>query len=227
MSHRHNPAFTFHCYIAGMRNFVLSLLAAAMLMAPATQAATLSVRVVGSDGKPVPDAVISLDPSSGQAPALHVQGKYEVQQKDTMFHPFVSVVPVGATVSFPNFDPFRHHVYSFSPTKRFELKLFAKDQTRSVTFDKAGIVAVGCNIHDSMSAFIFVTDSVWTARTDASGNAVIRDVPAQAMKLTVWHPYLSAPGNQIVEAMPASAADRSKTLAIKLRPSPMHHMSNY
>ncbi|HEY1124792.1 MAG TPA: methylamine utilization protein [Sphingobium sp.] len=183
--------------------------------------------MTGSDGKPVADAVVSLDPASGQAPAPRMQGKYEVTQKDTMFHPFVTVVPIGATVSFPNLDPFRHHVYSFSPTKRFELKLFAKDQTRSITFDKAGIVAVGCNIHDSMSAFIYVTDSVWTVRTDASGNAVIRDVPAQAMKLTVWHPYLSAPGNQIAEMLPASAADRARTMSIKLRPSPMNHMSSY
>ncbi len=210
-----------------MRYLVPCLIAAATLMTPAAQAGTLSVRVVGSDGKPVADAVVSLDPATGQAPAPRVQGKYAVQQKDTMFHPFVSVVPVGATVSFPNLDPFRHHVYSFSPTKRFELKLFAKDQTRSVTFDKAGVVAVGCNIHDSMSAFIYVTDSVWTARTDANGNAVLRDVPAQAMKLTVWHPYLSAPGSLMTEALPASGADRSKTMTIKLRPPPMHHMSNY
>ena len=210
-----------------MRYPIPGLIAAATLMTPAVQAATLSVRVVGSDGKPVADAVVSLDPASGQAPAPRVQGRYEVTQKDTMFHPFVTVVPVGATVSFPNLDPFRHHVYSFSQAKRFELKLFAKDQTRSVTFDKAGIVAVGCNIHDSMSAFIFVTDSVWTARTDASGNAVLRDVPAQAMKLTIWHPYLNAPGNQTSEALPASAADRSKTASVKLRAPPMHHMSGY
>jgi len=210
-----------------MRHLVPALIAAATLLTPAVQAGTLAVRVVGSDGKAVADAVISLDPASGQAPALRIQGKYEVTQKDTQFHPFISVVPVGATVSFPNFDPFRHHVYSFSPAKRFELKLFAKDQTRSVTFDKAGVIAVGCNIHDSMSAFIYVTDSIWTARTDANGNAVLRDVPAQAMKLTVWHPYLSAPGSQITEALPASGSDRSKTMSVKLRPPPMHHMSNY
>ncbi len=198
-----------------------------MLMPAAAQAGTLTMRIVGSDGKPVADAVVSLSPASGKAPLPRVQGSYEVEQHNTQFHPFVSVVPVSATVSFPNLDPFRHHVYSFSPAKRFELKLFAKDQTRSVTFDKAGVVAIGCNIHDSMSAFIYVTDSVWTARTDASGQAIIRDMPAQAMKLIVWHPYLSAPGGQLSEALPASAADRSKTMTIKLRAQPMHHMGNY
>jgi plastocyanin len=210
-----------------MRKLILATLAASALISSAAQAATLSVRVTGTDGKPVADAIVSLEPTSGQAPAPRIQGRYEVQQKDTQFHPFVTVVPVGATVSFPNLDPFRHHVYSFSPAKRFELKLFAKDQTRSVTFDKAGVVAVGCNIHDSMSAFIFVTDTVWTARTDANGLAVIRDLPAQAMTLTIWHPYLSAPGGTTTDTLPASATDRSKTVAIKLRPPPMHHMGNY
>jgi plastocyanin len=210
-----------------MRKLVTGALIGLALSASAAHAGSLTVRITGGDGKPVADAVVALYPGSGQTPAPRPQGKYEVTQKDTMFHPFVSVVPVNATVSFPNLDPFKHHVYSFSPAKRFELKLFAKDQTRSVTFDKAGVIAVGCNIHDSMSAFIFVTDTVWTARTDANGQAVIRDVPAQALSLTVWHPYLSAPGGQITDTLPASAADRSKTVAIKLRPPPMHHMSSY
>ena len=77
-------------------------------------------------------------------------------------------------MSFPNLDPTKHHVYSFSPAKRFELKLFAKDQSRTVHFDKPGVVALGCNIHDQMSAFIVVTDSAWTARTNAQGMAVVR-----------------------------------------------------
>lgn len=210
-----------------MRALIFAIFASITILPSAAMAGVLSVRVVGSDGKPVPEAVVSLVPTTGKAPLPRAQGKYEVKQFDTQFHPFISVVPVNASVSFPNFDPFRHHVYSFSAAKRFELKLFAKDQTRSVVFDKAGVIAVGCNIHDSMSAFIYVTDTIWTASADASGQAVIRDVPAQAMKLIVWHPYLSAPGGQMSEALPASAADRSKTMTIRLRPPPMHHMSNY
>ncbi|HET6942615.1 MAG TPA: methylamine utilization protein, partial [Sphingomicrobium sp.] len=85
-------------------------------------------------------------------------GTFSVSQRDMQFHPFVLVVPVGAKVSFPNLDPTRHHVYSFSPAKKFELKLFAKDQSRSVVFDKPGVVALGCNIHDAMTAFIYVAD---------------------------------------------------------------------
>ena len=130
-----------------------------------------------------------------------------------------SVVPVGANVSFPNRDATKHHVYSFSPAKRFELKLFARDQSRSVRFDKPGVVALGCNIHDSMSAFIVVTDSPWTARTDGKGVVQFANAPNAAARLSVWHPYLRAPGNVLARRIaagrrigklhrqPASAAD--------------------
>src|SRR5437870_11132426 len=124
-------------------------------------AAPLAVRVVDSSGRPVRDAVVTLYPSTG-ARIPRPTGRYAVSQQNLQFHPFLTIVPVGADVSFPNFDPTKHHVYSFSSVKRFELKLFAKDQSRTVHFDKAGVVALGCNIHDQTSAFIFDTDRVWT-----------------------------------------------------------------
>ncbi len=104
------------------------------------------------------------------------------------------MVPVGSDVSFPNLDPTKHHVYSFSPAKKFELKLFARDQSRTVHFDKPGIVALGCNIHDQMSAYILVTNSAWTARTNAQGMVSFADAPSAPGRVTVWHPYLRAPG---------------------------------
>ena len=130
------------------------------------------MRVVDGSGRPVRDAVVTLYPSAGAARPARRRPHYVVSQKNIQFHPFLTIVPVGADVSFPNFDPTKHHVYSFSPAKRFELKLFAKDQSRTVRFDRPGVVALGCNIHDQMSAFIVVTDSVWTARTNGQGNAV-------------------------------------------------------
>src|SRR5437870_3361777 len=136
----------------------------ASLAAAPLAAAPLSVRVVDARGKPVRDAIVVVHPVGQRARPMARGGPYVVSQKDLQFHPFMLVVPVGATVSFPNLDPTKHHVYSFSPAKKFELKLFAKDQSRSVSFDKPGVVALGCNIHDSMSAFIYVTDSTWTAR---------------------------------------------------------------
>ena len=135
------------------------------------------------------------------------------------------MVPVGADVSFPNLDPTKHHVYSFSPAKKFELKLFAKDQSRTVHFDKPGVVALGCNIHDQMSAFIVVTDSAWTARTNAQGIASFGETPNAPARVTVWHPYLRAPGGLIQQAVAPS--QRSLSFQVRLRPPPAMVMSDY
>lgn len=190
-------------------------------------AGSLTVRIVDARGHPISDAVVTLKSEGAAVPLPRARNGYQVTQQDTQFHPFVTVVPVGTTVAFPNMDPFKHHVYSFSSAKRFELKLFARDQTRSVTFDRPGVVAIGCNIHDSMSAYIFVTDTVWSARSGANGMVVFRDTPAHAFNLQVWHPYLRAPGGITTRLMAAGSADRSETIAISLRPPPMHRMGGY
>jgi plastocyanin len=188
-------------------------------------AAPLSVRVVDASGHPVRDAVVTLYPAGGAARPAHATGRYVVAQQNLQFRPFLTVVPVGADVSFPNLDPTKHHVYSFSAAKKFELKLFAKDQSRTVHFDRPGVVALGCNIHDQMSAFIFVTDTGWTARTNAQGNAVFADAPNAPTRVAVWHPYLRAPGGQVEQAM--AAAQRNVSFQIRLRPPPAMAMTDY
>ena len=187
-------------------------------------AAPLTVRVVDSGGHPVSDAVVTLRPS-GSSAHPSAAGKFSVSQKDMQFHPFTLVVPVGAKVSFPNLDPTRHHVYSFSPAKRFELKLFAKDQSRSVVFDKPGVVALGCNIHDAMTAFIVVTDSPWTAKTGRNGIAQFADAPNAPGRVTVWHPYLRAKANLVEQSV--SAASRNANFSIALRAPPMAMSDGY
>ena len=188
-------------------------------------AAPLNVRVVDSSGHPVRDAVVTLYPAGAAARPAHAGGRYVVAQQNLQFRPFLTVVPVGADVSFPNLDPTKHHVYSFSPAKKFELKLFAKDQSRTVHFDKPGVVALGCNIHDQMSAFIVVTDSAWTARTNAQGIASFGETPNAPARVTVWHPYLRAPGGLIQQAVAPS--QRSLSFQVRLRPPPAMVMSDY
>jgi plastocyanin len=186
-------------------------------------AAPLSVRVVDARGRPVGDAVVTLRPI-GVAPRAPVPtGSYSVSQKDLQFHPFVLIVPVGANVAFPNRDATKHHVYSFSPAKRFELKLFARDQSRSIRFDKPGVVALGCNIHDGMTAFIIVTDSAWTARTNGQGIVQFNTAPNAPAQLNVWHPYLRAPGNSLVRRIAAGQRDTSFVLNLRAPPMAMSH----
>ena len=181
-------------------------------------AAPMSVRVVDASGRPVRDAVVTLYPAGSAARPPRPGSRFVVSQQNLQFHPFLTIVPVGADVSFPNLDPTKHHVYSFSPAKKFELKLFAKDQSRTVHFDRAGIVALGCNIHDQMSAFIVVTDSAWTARTNAQGIASFSDAPNAPGRLVLWHPYLRAPGGEMQQAV--SPAQRSASFQVRLRPPP-------
>lgn len=202
-----------------MRRFLL--FAAAVVLPGLAAAAPLTVRVIDAAGRPVRDAVLTYYPA-GQAHAPRPTGRYVVSQRNLQFHPFITIVPLDADVSFPNFDNTKHHVYSFSPAKRFELKLFAKDQSRTVHFDKAGVVALGCNIHDQMSAFIIVTDSAWTAQTNEQGVAIL-EVPDSAGHLTLWHPYLRAQGGTIQQ--PIAARQRTSSFRVELRrPAPAMQM---
>jgi plastocyanin len=199
--------------------------AAGVGLAAPLAAAPLAVRVVDSSGRPVRDAVVTFYPSGSAARAPRGGGRFTISQQKLQFHPFLSIVPVGADVSFPNLDPTKHHVYSFSPAKKFELKLFAKDQSRTVHFDRAGVIALGCNIHDAMSAFIVVTDSVWTARTNGQGVVAFANAPNAPGRVTVWHPYLRAPGGAVQQGI--AAAQRSATFSIRLRPPPPMSMPDY
>ncbi len=209
-----------------MRSGISIILASMSPFSPAV-AGVITVHVATPDGKPVRDAVVTIKPVGQIAPVPQISGGYRVEQRNTQFNPFVSVVPVNAEVAFPNFDPFKHHVYSFSPTKQFELKLFAKDQTRSIRFEKPGIVAIGCNIHDSMSAYIFVTDTAWAARTDANGNVTFKDVSSRAATVAVWYPFLRSPGGTTTRQITIGTSSHTEEFVIKLRPPPVHNMGSY
>ena len=200
---------------------VASLIAAFAFAAQA-HAADLSVSIRSVGGKPQADVVILAYPATRPANAPRLAMTYKMNQKNMKFDPFMLVVPVGAEVSFPNLDPVMHHVYSFSQPHPFELKLFGKDETRSVKFDKPGVIAVGCNIHDAMAAFIRVTDTPYAAKTDAAGNVVLRDMPDGAVKLVIWHPYLKAPGRELVRPI-VMPRDAKLTLTADLKPAPDVH----
>ncbi len=158
-----------------------------MALSAAAHAAVVNVSVTDSAGKPLPQAVAVLEPMSGKLPVKPMAG-IEVSQAKRQFQPAFTVVTVGTPVTFPNFDTVRHHVYSFSPNKTFELKLYAGVPNVPVVFDKPGMAVLGCNIHDSMAAWILVVDSPLHARSGADGKARLAAVPPGAYRLRVWHP---------------------------------------
>ncbi len=185
----------------------------ALLPAAAAHAAPVSILVRGADGAPLPGAIVSVEAPGIAAPAP--RGPYAVEQRDIQFQPHVLIVPVGATVAFPNRDKVRHHVYSFSKPKKFDLKLYGRDDTRTVTFDQPGVIALGCNIHDAMTGFVFVTATPFTAQTDASGRIAFGNVPAGAVTVRVWHPSIRAAGNSLSQGAQVAAAGLSTTLTLR------------
>lgn len=191
---------------------------AGLLAALPAYAGDVAVRVVDPSGKPVADAVVTIHPAAGVRGPIHFPWPTTMVQKNIAFNPGTLIVPVGATVSFPNEDKVRHHVYSFSKPARFELKLFGKDQSRSYTFRTAGAVALGCNIHDTMSGFIKVVDTPFANKTDASGSTRLNGVTGGGATITVWHPRMRGKDNEVSFPIVVPAqGDLAKRIQIVLR----------
>jgi plastocyanin len=199
-----------------------------LLVSGRAVAADLSVSVRTSSGAPVANAVVTVESAGDAAAPLPARFGWpsEMVQRDLQFAPFVLVVPIGGQVSFPNQDTVRHHVYSFSATKRFELKLYGKGESRSVVFEKAGAAAVGCNIHDGMVGFIKVVNTPYAAKTGASGEVTLRNTPAGPVVVRIWHPYLRGQNNEVVRrlVLPREGVTRD-TVAADIRTPPVVHHS--
>jgi plastocyanin len=144
--------------------------------------------VTDARGKPVADAVVIAVPADGSLRAGFRSRDAVVDQVSKEFVPRVLAIAVGTTVVFPNHDNVRHHVYSFSAAKRFELPLYSGVAAQPVVFDKPGIVVLGCNIHDWMIGYIYVSESPYFAKTGDDGKALIADLPPRAYIVRVWHP---------------------------------------
>lgn len=166
-----------------MRFWLTAILLAAGLEA---RAGNLEVYVATAAGKPAEDAAVVLEPLSG-APSQPPRTA-AIEQREREFRPYLTIVQAGAAVEFPNRDPFKHHVYSFSPAKTFEIKLYAGKPAQPVVFDKPGEVALGCNIHDWMEAYVLVVNTRHFAKTGADGRAVVSDLPPGRYRLQLWHP---------------------------------------
>lgn len=162
----------------------------------AAGAASLTIHVVDDANVPVDDAVVYAIPkvASKKPPATA-----EISQVAKMFQPLVTVVQTGAAVSFPNRDTVRHHIYSFSPAKVFELKLYIGLPAAPVVFDKPGLVVLGCNIHDAMLAYVLVVDTPYFGKSTGGGYAQI-ELPPGDYALSIWHPRVveQAPPRPIV-----------------------------
>jgi plastocyanin len=154
------------------------------------QTAEIAATVTDQQGRPVVDAVLVAVPVDGTVRSRERPRDGSIDQVDKEFVPRVTIVSVGGAVTFPNHDDVRHQVYSFSPAKRFELPLYAGVPAQPIVFDKPGVVVLGCNIHDWMVGYVYVSESPFFGKTGKDGKAVLSELPARAYVVHVWHPQL-------------------------------------
>lgn len=170
-----------------MHSLQAMLLGAVCAYSSLAAAASLQARLVDASGQPLANAVLSLrGPLGAEAePPMTV-----MDQQAKQFVPNVLAVRTGSAVSFPNSDDIRHHVYSFSPAKRFELRLYQGTPSEPVRFDTPGVVVLGCNIHDWMVGYVYVTDDPWFVVSDQQGRAPFAQLPPGRYSVSLWHPLL-------------------------------------
>ena len=174
-----------------MNSKYLLTLVAALTWPLTASPAQVTVQVVSANDKPLANAAVYLDSAEARA-AVQPLKRVEITQEQRRFVPTLTVIPLGSRVHFPNLDNVRHHVYSFSPAKPFELRLYAGTPADPVVFDKPGIAVLGCNIHDAMVAWVVVVETPYYGRTDADGRLTLPQVPAGTYRLRAWHADLPA-----------------------------------
>lgn len=190
---------------------------AALLLLPSARAlpASVDVSVLGTDGKPLAEAAVFLESREARLASRPATG-VEIAQAAKRFTTRVTVVPVGTEIAFPNRDKVRHHVFSFSPVKTFELKLYAGVPANPVLFDKPGIAVLGCNIHDTMVAWVVVVESPYYGLSGAAGSVHLDNVPPGSYRLRTWHPDLPPGTPPQDEALQVTAAGARAAVRLAL-----------
>jgi len=193
-----------------MTRQMLFVAALALGLCAEPQAAELTIRLMNASGAPRADAVVFVP---GAKAARSAAGpRVSIVQHNRVFEPFVTVVQSGTAISFPNQDPMMHHVYSFSAAKRFEIKLYKGTPVEPVVFDAPGVVALGCNVHDWMLAYVLVVDTPLFAKSGRDGTLHLRGLTAGAHRLMAWYPGMREP-----VALPAVTLEAGESRSLSSR----------
>ena len=207
-----------------LHTMILSQYLAALTAPAHAVAASVSGMVTGADGKGIANAVVFVQASTPTPPGT--KSPQVVDQIHKTFVPGLLPIVVGTSVRFPNHDQIHHHVYSFSPTKTFELPLYKGEEAPEVVFDKVGVVKIACNIHDWMSGIILVLPSPHFAVTDAQGRFVLESLPAGDYTLMAWHELSKMKPEATAQPVQASGDANHVTFSLPLgpaRPRPAMH----
>jgi plastocyanin len=188
-------------------------------------AADLNVSVLDPGGHGSAGIVLIAEPQF-DVPAKRVSRTVIMDQRQKQFVPNIVVIQTGTGIDFPNSDQIEHQVYSFSPAKTFQLSLYAGHKYPPIVFDRAGLVVVGCNIHDQMIGYIYVTDSPYFGRSDDAGQWAVHDLPPGNYRITAWHPRMQEAATTPLQ-LPVTIAEGTAAAAVfhltkPLRPSNEH-----
>jgi plastocyanin len=195
----------------------LAFAAAALLALEGARAEPLRVTVRDSARTLLPNAVVVAVPADRPPPPAR-PGVEIVDQIDKEFVPYVKVVRAGSSVQFPNKDNVRHHVYSFSPARKFELPLYRGTPSQPVLFETPGVVKLGCNIHDWMIGYVYVAESPYFGKTRKEG-VVELDLPPGRYRVRIWHPRMSdSEADTIRELQVAAGATGAAEWSVRLSP---------
>lgn len=214
-----------HCALLRRATAACVTFAAALGASMACAAADLVTTIVDRDGRGVGEAVVTVTPSSSAGRVNLPPRPAVMDQRNRAFVPRVLVVGAGTSVEFPNNDSVSHQVYSFSPAKRFQLPLYKGEVHPPITFDQPGLVVLGCNIHDSMVGYIYVTPAPYFGTTGADGILRFKDLAKGSYHVVVWSPYIADAGGTLsstvqVEGVDPVAAHFQLTEALRVRPEP-------
>ncbi len=199
------------------RVFLVATAMLLMLQSVLAYCETLTIQVVGKDGQAVIDAVVYAKTTDKIESESIENPTPVIDQVDKEFVKYVTPVYVGSAVTFPNHDKIRHHVYSFSPAKTFEIPLYLDMPRNPVIFDKEGPVSLGCNIHDWMSAYVFVLSTPHFGKTGDFGKTEII-LPPGDYNLFVWHPRLSGkPDAYSKHLLVETGTDTEAKIVVNLR----------
>ncbi|MBS0395495.1 MAG: methylamine utilization protein [Proteobacteria bacterium] len=196
---------------------------AAGLLAGTALAGDLEVAVLDRAGQGVAEVVITATPAEPGAPRPRPAAVATVDQRQRAFVPRVLAVAVGTRIEFPNSDSVSHQVYSFSPARRFQLPLYKGSPHPPVEFDREGLVVLGCNIHDEMVGYVYVTRAPYFATTGEDGRVRFHDLPAGGYRVVAWGPRVADPPASLVRELSVAAhepASLTLRLARELRARP-------
>ena len=199
-----------------------------LLFLTASSAPALNGTVLDDKSKPVKDAVVFMTAVGSDSPPAPRTRVVVMDQQDREFVPYVLPIEVGTAVNFPNKDDIKHHVYSFSEPKKFELPLYGGGQVPPpITFDKPGVVVLGCNIHDWMLAYVLALQTPYFATTDSRGTWRVNGLPVGNYEARVWHPLMRQEMDQTTQRLalsPSEPANVRFVIALKRdirRPRPV------